>query len=260
MVVAVRKEEAMLTAFILKIKRRETRFYAFLYSVAKGILLFNVPSIRIVHLPLYHVDQGVKSALRWLLHTFWWVPLFKAKCEEAGKHLRLPDGIPLIEGSHLKIFVGDNVTIGRSTIGASNIFDDPVLRIGNNSTVGFGTVISVAKEVVIGSHVLIGPHCIVMDSDDHPVNPNKRLAKDPVSKEEVEAVNIGNNVWIGSYCAILKGVKIGDNTIVSTHSVVTRDAAGNCVYAGFPARPTLRDIDKYELPKREIGDMKPEKP
>jgi len=247
--VAVLKEGAMLTAFILKIKRRETRLYAFLYSVAKGILLFNVPSIKVVHLPLYHVDQGVSSAFRWLLHTFWWVPLFKARCEEAGKRLRLPDGIPLIEGSHLKIFVGDNVTIGRSTIGAGRVYDEAVLRIGNNSTVGYGTVISVAKEVEIRDHCLIGPNCIIMDSDDHPMNPQKRISKEPVSKEEIQPVKIGNNVWIGSYCAILKGVTIGDNTIVATHSVVTRDAAENCIYAGFPARPTLRDIDKKKGPE-----------
>ena len=57
-------------------------------------------------------------------------------------------------------------------------------------------------------------------------------------------VKIGNNVWIGSYCTILKGVNIGDNSIIATHSVITKDVLPNCVYAGFPARPTLRDIDK----------------
>lgn len=104
-------------------------------------------------------------------------PSFKARCETVGKNLSLPNGIPLIIGSHLKIFLGDNVTIMRSTIGASKIFDAPILKIGNNSTVGYGTVISIAKEIIIGDNCSIGPNCIIMDSDDHPLNPQKRLLK-----------------------------------------------------------------------------------
>jgi acetyltransferase-like isoleucine patch superfamily enzyme len=236
----------MLNRFILRIKRKDNQLYASLYRLAEFIISFSIPSVKLIHLPLYYAERFVNSSLRGILHAFWYVPLFKARCEEAGKNLRLPDGIPLIEGSHLKIFLGDNVTIGRSTIGASKVFDEPILKIGSHSTIGYGTVISASKEVIIGEHCLIGPQCIIMDSDDHPINPAKRLSQEPVSKEDVLPVKIGNNVWIGGYCAILKGVTIGDNTVVATHSVVTRDAAGNCVYAGFPARPTLRDIDKGE--------------
>lgn len=60
----------------------------------------------------------------------------------------------------------------------------------------------------------------------------------------MKSVKIGNNVWIGSYCAILKGVTIGDNSIIATHTVITKDVKENCVYAGYPARPTLIDIHK----------------
>jgi maltose O-acetyltransferase len=234
----------MFSRFALKIKRRETPFYALLYNVAKFIFSFSVPSFKFIHLPLYYLDFWTKGSLRWIIHSFWSVPLFKARCEKVGKSLRLPNGIPYVIGNHLKIYLGDNVTIGRTTIGASKIYDAPVFKIGNNSAIGYGTVISVAKEVIIGDNCMIGPNCIIMDSDDHPLNPEKRLLKEPVDKEHIAPVRIGNNVWIGSYCAILRGVTIGDNTIVATHSVVTRDAAGNCVYAGFPARPTLRNIDK----------------
>ena len=75
------------------------------------------------------------------MHICWSVPVFKARCEKVGKSLSLPNGIPLIIGSHLKIYLGDNVTIGRSTIGASKVYDNPVLKIGNNSTIGYGSVI-----------------------------------------------------------------------------------------------------------------------
>ena len=234
----------MLSKITLKIKRRENFFYASLYNIAKLILSFNIPSVRFVHLPLYHVDYLAKEGFRWFINVFWSVPLTRARCTKVGKNLRVPDGIPLIVGNHLKILLGDNVLIGRSTIGASKVFDTPVLRIGNNSGLGYGSVISVTQEVSIGDNCMIGPHCMIMDSDDHPIDPKRRLLKMPVEKEEVRPVKIGNNVWIGAYCAILKGVTIGDNSIIAAHSVITRDVMENSIYAGNPARPVARDIGK----------------
>ena len=234
----------MLNDLILKIKRKENNIYAFLYSFGKYVLTFNLPVIKFIHLPLYHISNITRIFIRRIIQVFWSIPLFKARCNFIGKNLKLPNGIPLVIGSHLTINLGDNVTIGRSTIGASKIFDNPILTIGNNSSVGYGTLISVAKEVNIGNNCMIATNCIIMDSDDHPINPDKRQEGEGIGKEDVKPVNIGNNVWIGSYCAILKGVSIGDNSIVSAHSVVTRDVMPNCIYAGNPARPTLRDINK----------------
>jgi maltose O-acetyltransferase len=234
----------MLGKIVLKIKRRENPFYTFLYDLGKLTLSFHLPTIKAIHLPLYHLDHFVKEGSRWLLQAFWWAPLFRARCERAGKNLRLPNGIPLVLGSHLKIFIGDNVSIGRSTIGASKVFDEPVLRIGNNTSLGYGTVISVAKEVTIGDHCMIAPQCVIMDSDDHPVDPHKRRSGMPVDKEKVRPVRIGNNVWIGSYSIILKGVTIGDNSVIAAHSVVTKDVEENSVYASAAAKPIRRNIDK----------------
>ncbi len=234
----------MFSSLILKIKRKENPFYAFLYRLGKSAISFNLPTVKFIHLPLYYLDYFIRGALKWIIHMFWSVPLFKARCEKVGKNLCLPNGIPLILGSHLKIYLGDNVTIGRSTIGASKIFDETVLRIGNNSSIGYGTVISIAKDVTIGDNCLIAPHCIVMDNDDHPINPQKRLLNENVAKGDVKPVKIGNNVWIGSYSAILKGVTIGDNSVIGAHSVVTRNVMDTCVYAGYPARPIVRNIDK----------------
>jgi len=234
----------MFNNIILKIKRKETRIYQYLYNIGKFILNFNIPVIKYIHRPLYHIDYFIKAFISRIIHIFWSIPLFKSRCIVAGKNLKLPNGIPLIVGSHLQIYLGDNVSIGRSTIGANKIFDNPILKIGKNTTLGYGSVISVSKEVTIGDDCMIAPNCTIMDSDDHPVNPNKRLKREPITEDEVKPVLIGNNVWIGSYCTILKGVKIGDNSIISAHSVITRDVLPNCIYAGNPARPTLRDIDK----------------
>ena len=58
------------------------------------------------------------------------------------------------------------------------------------------------------------------------------------------AVTIGNNVFIGMNATILKGVTIGDNTIVAAGSLVTKDAPGDCVIVGSPAR-VVCSLDEY---------------
>jgi len=234
----------MISRFILKIKRKENAFYSFLYDFAKLISSFHIPSIKILHLPLYYFDYSVRILIGRTVQMLWCIPLFKARCRTVGRNLRLPNGMPLIVGHHLNIYLGDNVCIMRSTIGASKVFDSPVLRIGNNSGIGYGTTMSIAKEIIIGDNCMIGPHCLIMDNDDHPINPQKRLNGEPINPEDAHTTRIGNNVWIGSNSVVLKGVTIGDNSVIGAHSVVTKNVEANCVYSGYPARPTMRNIDK----------------
>ena len=59
-------------------------------------------------------------------------------------------------------------------------------------------------------------------------------------------VEVGNNVWIGYGACVLRGVRVGDNSIVGTNSVVTRDVPANAVVAGIPARV----IRMREAPER----------
>ena len=237
----------ILDKVILRIKRQDGAGYALVYRILKYLFTFNIPTIRFIHLPLYHLDVFLKLAVARFIHIFWSIPLFKARCHSVGRNLKLPNGIPLVIGSQLKIILGNNVTIGRSTIGSSKVFDHPLLTIGDNSTINYGTVISVAKEIVIGHDCMISGNCLIMDSDDHPLSPRMRLMKAPVAMQDVKPVRIGNNVWIGAYATILKGVTIGDNTVVGAHSVVTRDLPPNSVAVGIPARVAMTGIDKGDV-------------
>ena len=49
-------------------------------------------------------------------------------------------------------------------------------------------------------------------------------------------MRVGNNVWIGYGACVLRGVTVGDNCIVGTNSVLTREVPENAVVAGVPAR------------------------
>ena len=49
-------------------------------------------------------------------------------------------------------------------------------------------------------------------------------------------VRVGHNVWLGYGACVLRGVVVGDNAIVGTSSVVTKEVAPNAVVGGVPAR------------------------
>ena len=72
----------------------------------------------------------------------------------------------------------------------------------------------------------------------------------------MEPVNVGSNVWIGYGACVLRGAAVGDNSVLGTYAVVTKDVPANAVAAGVPARvirmreapKTLRWPDPVEPP------------
>lgn len=84
------------------------------------------------------------------------------------------------------------------------------------------------QDIEIGAAVAIGPDVIIRDNDGHPILPE---TTSPSRK-----IRIGNKVWIGARCIILKGVSIGDGAIIAAGSIVTKDVPPRCLAAGAPAR------------------------
>lgn len=100
------------------------------------------------------------------------------------------------------------------------------IEIGNNC--GFsGTVIGAFKKIKIGNNVRCGANTLITDSDWH--------SDDPRSGEPAEVI-IKDNVWLGLNTIVLKGVSIGENTLIGANSVVTRSIPANVVAAGNPCK------------------------
>jgi len=102
------------------------------------------------------------------------------------------------------------------------------------------------NKIDIGSHCLVSWNVGIADSDFHPLEPAQRLidaqALAPFFKDRPQRpklrtapVIIADNVWIGMNAVILKGVTIGENSVVAAGSVVTKSVAPNSVVAGNPA-------------------------
>lgn len=98
----------------------------------------------------------------------------------------------------------------------------------NNNAV----ILAGRSSIRIGVNTLIGTEFTVYDSDFHDLHPKRRMA----GTHECEPVNIGKNVFIGSLVTVMKGVAIGDNSVIASGSIVTKSVPANCIVGGVPAR------------------------
>lgn len=115
------------------------------------------------------------------------------------------------------------------------------IRIGSNCMLN-GTVIHSRSEVVIGDNCMFGAGTVVLDSDFHSTTINPTIRREQVQAVDRPVV-IGNNVWIGRNAIILKGVHIGDNSIIAAGSVVTKNIPPNQVFGGNPAH-FIRELNE----------------
>ena len=110
------------------------------------------------------------------------------------------------------------------------------ITIGDYVLISPGTRISAAEKIEIGDSVMMANGVYITDADWHGIYDRTRPS------EEVTPVTIGDNVWLGDRCTVLKGVTIGDNSIVAACAVVTGDVPANVVVAGNPAR-VVKELD-----------------
>ncbi|MBI5100162.1 MAG: acyltransferase [Nitrospirae bacterium] len=117
--------------------------------------------------------------------------------------------------------------------------------MGDYCYVGENTRIWSAKEIRIGNRVLISHNCNIFDNDTHPLDPGERhmqfkqiISTGHPKKIDLKekAVLIKDDVLIGASSIILKGVTLGEASVVAAGSVVTRDVPPYVVVAGNPAR------------------------
>ncbi len=137
---------------------------------------------------------------------------------------------------------GGRIDIGRGTrlaMGVKVVVGGH-LTLGQRVIVGPNTLIMCATNVHIGARTMISWNCSIFDSIGH------RLWLKNTGESEVEApITIGDDVWIGPYSIIMKGVTIGDNCVIGAGSVVRRDMPPNTLVVGNPARP-MGKVDRWE--------------
>lgn len=154
------------------------------------------------------------------------------------------------------VTIGDNVRINSSPfanpIGGNErtyfqILPGAKLVIGNNT--GLSNVsITCAKSITIGNNVRIGSGCCIFDTDFHSLHPYRRAHRSREIAEDIisESVEIGDYVFIGTRALVLKGSRIGKNSIIGAGSVVSGLIPENEIWGGNPAR-LIRPLTSCEM-------------
>ena len=125
------------------------------------------------------------------------------------------------------------------------------ITIDEYSSIRHNSVVWSSNNIQIGKYVIISDHVVISDNNSHPIEPEKR--KEMIlsgwstklwkwNNSTSSAIIIEDNVWIGKDSKILKGVTIGENSIVAIGAVVVKDVPKNVIVAGNPAK-IVKNID-----------------
>lgn len=151
-----------------------------------------------------------------------------------GRNVNFNGHITLSRFKHSTIKIGNNCTFNSHT--AFNprcnnrcvivtAKDFASIEIGDNC--GFsGVSIDSYYKIRIGNNVTIGAETQIFDADGH---------ADILGTED-EPVVIEDNVFIGMRCIIMKGVTIGENSIIGAGSIVSKSIPANSIAAGIPCK------------------------
>lgn len=152
---------------------------------------------------------------------------------------------PICIDNRGQIEIGDDVELRSSwhkPISINVVNSQARLKIEDGVFINWGVSIGVAVQVSIGTLALIADDCIIYDTDWHSITGfDQDITPIPTT--------IGKGVWLCARTVVLKGVTIGDNSVIAANSVVTHSIPCNVLAAGAPAK-VIRTIDR----KRYVGE------
>lgn len=152
---------------------------------------------------------------------------------------------------------GDGVAVGNRVVFSSDNNANPINKsdflklalLSSEATISIGDdsgvsscVIAAKNSVTIGCRVLIGAGVKIMDTDFHLIEPYDRRYNRQRKEIPTSPVTIGDDVWLGAGAMILKGVTIGNGSIIAAGAIVTSDIPPGVIAGGTPAR-VIKHID-----------------
>lgn len=160
-------------------------------------------------------------------------------------------GMIYINGRKGSLVLGKNIKITSSKwvnpVGLSNntslyILKGGIIRIGNN--VGISNSLLYARtEIIIDDDVMIGGGCQILDSDFHSLDYKIRISPQDQLNVSTSAIWIKRGAFIGTGCIILKGLEIGEQSIIAAGSVLSKTVPDFEIWGGNPAK-FIRRIER----------------
>jgi acetyltransferase-like isoleucine patch superfamily enzyme len=153
-----------------------------------------------------------------------------------GKRLRTDGicfvcpGVKLEIGRHATLRIGRWAWVGH---GSKIRVHEGEVSIGAKTVIGQECTISAYQHVAIGRECIIADRVMLIDFDHGVTEVERPVRLQGIYKRDVR---VGHNVWIGYGACILRGATVGENSVIGTSAVVTKDVPANAVVAGVPAR------------------------
>jgi acetyltransferase-like isoleucine patch superfamily enzyme len=144
--------------------------------------------------------------------------------------LFLGRGLELQTGRRGQIRFGRFVWIGD---GSKIRCHEGVVEIGDKTVLGQECTISAYQRVRIGEQCVIADRAMFIDFDHGVAEVERPIRVQGIYKRDTV---VGSNVWIGYGACVLRGVRVGDNSVIGTNAVVTKDVPANSVVGGVPAK------------------------
>jgi acetyltransferase-like isoleucine patch superfamily enzyme len=142
----------------------------------------------------------------------------------------LPKHYDISKGRNAEFIIGGFTWIGEGCAFRSH---EGTLRIGRKCTFGGKNTINCYSHVEVGDEALWADNIYVVDFDHWFIDPMMSIRSQGIRKEEVI---INRNVWIAEKATILRGVTVGEGSVIGAHSLVIRDVPDYAVVGGVPAR------------------------
>ena len=141
---------------------------------------------------------------------------------------------------------GGNITCGNDLLIRAEQFIPVKIHVATDASIIFGDKvfinsrvhISCSTKIRIGTHCDIADECLIIDNDYHDVG-NIPAKQAPIIIED--------NVWLASRVIVLKGVTIGENSVIGACSLVARNIPKNQIWGGNP----IKFIKELEINKSQ---------
>lgn len=179
------------------------------------------------------ISQIFSNPIMWLLRV------------KHGKLLKLA-GLPIISKyKKSEIVLGDRVVLYSDSIATALGVNHPVIlrtltsqakiEIGDDVGISVGTICA-GKYVKIGARSMLGANVMIADTDFHDFSQEDRRYSGIPKDDLFAPVIIDENVFLGANVIVLKGVKVGKNSVIGAGSIVTHNIPENVIAAGNPCR------------------------
>lgn len=168
----------------------------------------------------------------------------------AHQTARIPLGASIEIGPRARLTLGGSVQVLRG----ARVMVQPggAVSIGSRTFLNEEVAVLCVREISIGGDCGIAMRTVITDSDSHVLR-----GRDGTYPPVTVPVRIGDHVWLGTGCTVLKGVTVGDGAVVAARSLVRSDVPARSLAAGNPAQVIRDDVEWVLRPEEVLVDQVP---